>query len=294
MNDRKRQVLLTAKRIFIEKGFVATSVQDILEESKISKGTFYNYFSTKSECLMAILEHGRDETIIRRQELVIGKSKSNKFVLAEQVSIRLQVNRDHNLLPIIEAVFYSGDPDLRTFAKKHHLAELSWLANRLIDVYGEEARPFAQECAVLMMGMMQHTIHLWAASLDEEIDSIELVTFILRRIDSIMSDMIATPDHFLREDTFRIIQIGQDKNKQTKQLLLTQLTEFNESLEEGILANGKEYVEFILDEMSLEQPRVYLLESVYRSFREAFIDTSHELVARELASNLWRYLDSKK
>ena len=33
MNDRKRQVLLTAQRLFIEKGFTTTSVQDILDES---------------------------------------------------------------------------------------------------------------------------------------------------------------------------------------------------------------------------------------------------------------------
>lgn len=34
MNERKRQVLLTAQRLFIEKGFSTTSVQDILEGSK--------------------------------------------------------------------------------------------------------------------------------------------------------------------------------------------------------------------------------------------------------------------
>ena len=54
MNNKKHQVLLTAQRLFIEKGFAATSVQDIINESKISKGTFYNYFSSKNECIIAI------------------------------------------------------------------------------------------------------------------------------------------------------------------------------------------------------------------------------------------------
>ena len=60
MNDRKQQVLLTAQQLFVEKGFSATSVQDILDEAKISKGTFYNYFSSKNECLIAILDNGRE------------------------------------------------------------------------------------------------------------------------------------------------------------------------------------------------------------------------------------------
>ena len=78
MNDRKRQVLLTAQRLFIEKGFSTTSVQDILDESCISKGTFYNYFSSKNECLIAILEHAHDEATVRRRELLIGQDLSDK------------------------------------------------------------------------------------------------------------------------------------------------------------------------------------------------------------------------
>lgn len=294
MNERKKQVLLTAKRIFIEKGFAATSVQDILEESKISKGTFYNYFSTKNECLMAILEHGRDETIIRRQELIVGQSKSDKDILAKQVSIRLLVNRDQNLLPIIEAVFYSGDPDLRTFAKKHHLSELSWLTNRLVDIYGDDAIPFAQECAILMMGMMQHTIHVWAASLEEEIDAIELITFVIRRMDSVMADLFLNPDRLLPENIFKSIELNAKQNKQTKMQLLLELQGFYKVLEDDVIPSGRQYVEFILNEMELENPRVFLLETVFRSFREAFIDTSHELEARELASRLWKYLEYHK
>ena len=42
MNDRKLHVVNMAHQLFIEKGFQATSIQDILDYSGISKGTFYN------------------------------------------------------------------------------------------------------------------------------------------------------------------------------------------------------------------------------------------------------------
>src|SRR6185312_3572892 len=106
MNDRKRQVLLTAQRLFVEKGFSATSIQDILDESRISKGTFYNYFTSKNECLMAMLENARDEATVRRQELLIGRDISDKGILAEQILVRMRVNREQNLIPIFEAVFH--------------------------------------------------------------------------------------------------------------------------------------------------------------------------------------------
>ena len=56
MNDRKQHVIKMAHQLFIEKGFQATSIQDILDYSGISKGTFYNYFSSKSELLIAIFK----------------------------------------------------------------------------------------------------------------------------------------------------------------------------------------------------------------------------------------------
>lgn len=54
MNKRKMHVIDTARELFIKHGYHATSIQDILEASGISKGSFYNYFSTKSELFQSV------------------------------------------------------------------------------------------------------------------------------------------------------------------------------------------------------------------------------------------------
>jgi len=81
MNDRKRQVIAVAKELFIKNGVITTSVQDIIDEAQISKGTFYNYFSSKNACLIAILEQGNNETFLRRQEILNGQDVSDKNFL---------------------------------------------------------------------------------------------------------------------------------------------------------------------------------------------------------------------
>lgn len=73
VNNRKRNVLLTAQRLFTEKGYAATSVQDIIDESKISKGTFYNYFSSKNECIIAIIENAEEETALKEEKCLFNK-----------------------------------------------------------------------------------------------------------------------------------------------------------------------------------------------------------------------------
>ncbi len=292
MNNRKRQVLLIAQRLFIDKGFSTTSVQDILDESRISKGTFYNYFSSKNECLMAILEHARDEATARRRELLIGQNLSDKSVLVEQILIRMHVNREQNLLPIFEAVFHSGDSDLRTFVKNMLLAEFSWLTRRLVDVYGKDASPYAADCAVMLFGMMQQTLHVWSAISKEEIDTSKLVNFLLRRIDSIILGMISTKDAFFTEDVFFKLSGGIEEHTETKERLLEHLTGFSELLGDDTLPAGKQYVQFLVDELHSECPRVFVLESVIRSFREAYKGSSHEPEAHELAYKVWRYTDT--
>lgn len=290
MNDRKRQVLLIAQRLFVEKGFLSTSVQDILKESQISKGTFYNYFSSKNECLMAILENGRNETIIRRREILIEQSLADKSILIKQISIQQQVNRDYNLLPIFEAVFHSGDPNLSAFVKKHHLAELSWLSGRLVDVYGEQIKPYAPDCATLLTGMMQHMSHVFMARSNEEIDSTALVKFMTRRLDAIVPVAIETKDQFLPEDVFSAIEVV--INHQTKDQLVRMINDFVCKLSDKEQEKSKQYTEFLIDELCAENPRKLLLETVTRSFREYFSTSSYESKSENIAASLWKYFDT--
>ncbi|KAA0955765.1 TetR/AcrR family transcriptional regulator [Sporosarcina sp. ANT_H38] len=292
MNDRKRQVLLTAQRLFIDKGFSTTSVQDILDESCISKGTFYNYFSSKNECLKAILEQAHDEANVRRRELLIGQDLSDKQILVDQILVRMHVNREQNLLPLFEAVFHSGDSDLRAFIKNMLIAEFSWLTRRLVDVYGKAAEPYAADCAVMLLGMMQQILHVWSAFSKEEMDSLKLVTFLIRRIDSIILGMISTKDAFFTEDVFFKLNSEFGEQTETKEQLFKQLTGFSELLEDDTFRAAKQYVQFLLEELRSECPRVFVLESIVRSFREAFKGLPHETEAHELAYKVWRFVDT--
>ena len=294
MNNRKRQVLLSARRLFAEKGFTATSIQDILDESQISKGTFYNYFTSKNECLMAMLEYAHEEATIIRRELLIGQDIRDKNILAEQIVVRMHINREHNLLPIYESVFNSGDKDLRSFIIKHHFMEISWLTGRLVDVYGEEAQPYAPDCAVILMGMMQHLIHFWNASSKVTIDIQRLAKFTTRRIDAIISDMIATNDTLLGASLFDNIQLIDETKMDVKSMVIMKLTRFLKQFKDDPKPSDIQYTQFLLDEVRSAQPRVFILETVIRSFHKTFSDTHFEPEVREIVTYLWSYVDAFK
>ena len=48
-NDKENRILNTAYKLFTEKGIKDTSVQDIVDNANVAKGTFYLYFKNKYE-----------------------------------------------------------------------------------------------------------------------------------------------------------------------------------------------------------------------------------------------------
>ncbi|MCC2372031.1 TetR/AcrR family transcriptional regulator [Bacillus cereus group sp. MYBK222-1] len=64
---RRKEILETAERLFITKGYTKTTVNDILKEIGIAKGTFYHYFKSKEEVM--------DEIIMRIIKEDVAKAK---------------------------------------------------------------------------------------------------------------------------------------------------------------------------------------------------------------------------
>jgi AcrR family transcriptional regulator len=60
---RRSEILDVAQRHFYRKGYEQTSVQDIITEIGIAKGTFYHYFSSKLDLLDAVIERMIDQTL---------------------------------------------------------------------------------------------------------------------------------------------------------------------------------------------------------------------------------------
>ena len=58
--ETRARLLDVAVRLFHEKGYGATSIQDILHEADVHAGSLYHAFPTKQDLLIAVLERYRD------------------------------------------------------------------------------------------------------------------------------------------------------------------------------------------------------------------------------------------
>ena len=73
---RRAAIIDTAERLFYQKGYEETSVQDVLDELHLSKGGFYHHFESKLSLLEAICEK-RTISAFEESERILSESNLN-------------------------------------------------------------------------------------------------------------------------------------------------------------------------------------------------------------------------
>ncbi|OZI12280.1 TetR family transcriptional regulator [Bacillaceae bacterium SAS-127] len=258
MMDRKRQVIEMAHILFIEKGYATTSIQDILDKSKISKGTFYNYFSSKKELLMTIFETIKNETNKRRVAILAGRSTSDKEAFMEQIAVKMKVNQENNLFALFQGVFASEDEELKKVVKSHHYEEIQWLQKRMLELYGEEVLPYSLDLAVGLFGMMQNYIHFFLM-VDQGMDIDKVIRYSIRRLETIVADVKECGDQLLEGDLLNNQFSETSLLKANKKRLIIQ--KINVMLK-GADAEQRELLLFVQNEFSQHEPRRAIIESI--------------------------------
>lgn len=68
MSARRREVLDTAARLFHERGYQGTSMDEIAEAVGLTKGSLYHHFASKTEILAAIYEEAADMVVAQTEK----------------------------------------------------------------------------------------------------------------------------------------------------------------------------------------------------------------------------------
>ena len=93
---RKQDLLNIAYRMFIEKGYENTSVDDIITEAGIAKGTYYYYFESKEATLEAVIE-----MMIEKAENVAKAALMNPVPIPQKLAsvvYAFQPNKDESVI----------------------------------------------------------------------------------------------------------------------------------------------------------------------------------------------------
>ncbi len=90
--DLKERIIAESLKLFSLKGFLSTSIQDIMEAAHTSKGGLYNHFKSKEELLSAVLGEARN---IWRENNLAGLDQIQNPI--EKLKMLLENYRDRYL-----------------------------------------------------------------------------------------------------------------------------------------------------------------------------------------------------
>lgn len=101
MNRTKRRIFNTALKLFAEKGYDSTSVEEITAISGVAKGTLYYHFSNKEEILDLLLTEGMK---LLRNSIEIKMKKCNNSIekIKSIVMVQIKVTvKYENLITLV-------------------------------------------------------------------------------------------------------------------------------------------------------------------------------------------------
>ena len=79
--QNREKLLAAARKVFAEKGLGAATARDIVRETDLASGTFYNYFDDKNDAFRALIEELADKAreLVRAQRRVPGRTVEKRI-----------------------------------------------------------------------------------------------------------------------------------------------------------------------------------------------------------------------
>ena len=75
-DERRNELIASARRLFFSKGYEKTSINDIVKDVGVAKGLFYYYFDSKTAILEALVEQTSQEGIAIMHAIIVNDSLS--------------------------------------------------------------------------------------------------------------------------------------------------------------------------------------------------------------------------
>lgn len=130
MNKTKRKIFETSMKLFAEKGYDATSIEDITATVGVAKGTLYYHFSSKEEIFNFLVEEGikllKNSIEIKTQKLTTAIDKLRAVLLIE---IKIMIKYE-NFISILLSQIWGNEP--RNIVCKNHVFDCISIIENII------------------------------------------------------------------------------------------------------------------------------------------------------------------
>ncbi|MCI3925098.1 TetR/AcrR family transcriptional regulator [Paenibacillus sp. TRM 82003] len=190
--DRKQQIIEAALRLFAGKGFHSTSIQDIVDEIGIAKGSVYIHFKSKEDLLLLSIQHMVNR-LVEKLAIVTG---DKRLTPRERMLRKLKVQFDFSLehkefiaMLLNEAPVHVND-EIKAYMMSLRMNSFQWALADLKSIYGEALGPYAYDAVAVIQALISHYTGFMIID-QARIDTDRLAAFLMDRLDDAVAGMSA-------------------------------------------------------------------------------------------------------
>ncbi|HET7395772.1 MAG TPA: TetR/AcrR family transcriptional regulator [Gammaproteobacteria bacterium] len=133
-SSKRDAILEAARKVFLEVGFGATSMDTIASEAKVSKQTVYNHFGSKEDLFAAMIRNSCEQMTLAFAEAAkdgnpektlraIGQLHASFMASDDKHALRRIMMAEVSRFPDLARIYYEAGPELTRKFVAEYLAE---------------------------------------------------------------------------------------------------------------------------------------------------------------------------
>lgn len=272
MNEKKQRIIETGMKLFATKGFHSTSIQEIADQSGVSKGAFYLHFSSKEDLTLNIHQYYYND-LVERVEEVRKQALPPKESLARQIQVYIEAfqnNKEFIIMHMRDNVDIKSEAN--SFMMEMRKQNFRWSNENLLNIYGEALTPKIVDASILLEGMME-SYFKWLVIDQLPLDAKRLADFIVRRLDDAITGLMKeSDDPLITKEQVESISMGLDLPEEDESIL-GQLESMKEkiktlSLHKNRIEELTHALEIIENEVKKEKPETVMIQGMLAHFKD--------------------------
>ncbi|WP_191560368.1 TetR/AcrR family transcriptional regulator [Metabacillus idriensis] len=189
MKEKEKRIIEAAMKLFAKKGVTSTSIQDIVNECEISKGSFYLYFKSKDALLLETFKY-HFELIHSKMEEVKNQDLEPRDLLIAQLSCQfneINKHKDFIIMQMRENAI-PNNPSIGAFIQKKNAESNLFVKKSLLAIYGASIETYIWDLSMILQGMI-HSYLKFIILEKAELNLDDLASFLLKRMDDVVAGL---------------------------------------------------------------------------------------------------------
>ena len=145
-------IIEEAVKLFAEKGYHATSVQEIVEKCEMAKGSFYNYFKSKEELLISVFKYYHEliSGSVRALEENPYINSKEKFLKQLDVQIKEMTKHTGFIQMLMTERMIGISKELDDFFYQVERESILWFREKVISLFPNLPEEYYADCTLLL------------------------------------------------------------------------------------------------------------------------------------------------